>query len=86
MACRTPRQKRELRRVVRAPDGDVQLDPSGRLPGRGAYVCADPACIERAIDRGALSRALAVPIPERLREALEGSILSIDQGGIRGQE
>ncbi|MCU0484164.1 MAG: YlxR family protein [Chloroflexi bacterium] len=63
VACRTPRAKRELERVVRSPTGVVGLDPTGRAPGRGAYVCPDPGCREAALKKGALRRALGVPIP-----------------------
>ena len=66
VACRTPRQKRELVRVVRTPAGAVVLDRSGRAPGRGAYVCDDAACQDAAMTKGALRRALAVPIPAGL--------------------
>jgi hypothetical protein len=66
VACRTPRQKRELLRVVRTPGGAIVLDPTGRAAGRGAYVCTDAACQAAAITRGALRRALAVPIPAGL--------------------
>lgn len=66
MACRTPRQKRELLRVVRTPGGAIVLDASGRAPGRGAYVCAADACQDAALAKGALRRALAVPIPAGL--------------------
>jgi len=66
VACRTTRQKRELLRVVRHPAGDVAVDPTGRAAGRGAYVCADPACQHNAITRGTLRRALDAPIPAGL--------------------
>ena len=66
VACRTPRQKRELLRVVRTPGGAIVLDPTGRAPGRGAYVCADAACQAAALTKGALRRALAVAIPAGL--------------------
>jgi predicted RNA-binding protein YlxR (DUF448 family) len=49
--------------VVRTPGGLIVLDATGRAPGRGAYVCADVACQEAAMTKGALRRALAVPIP-----------------------
>jgi hypothetical protein len=42
------------------------VDPSGKAPGRGAYVCAEPACQHIAITRGALRRALDVPVPAGL--------------------
>jgi predicted RNA-binding protein YlxR (DUF448 family) len=66
VACRTARQKRELLRVVRMPGGAIVLDPTGRAPGRGAYVCADAACQDAAMTKGALRRALSVPIPAGL--------------------
>jgi uncharacterized protein len=63
VACRTARAKRELQRIVRTPDGRVVLDPTGRLNGRGAYVCHDSECLTNAIKKGALARALETPLP-----------------------
>ena len=84
------RPKRELTRVVRTPDGRVVLDPTGRLPGRGAYLCDDATCRATALKKGALSRALAVPIPDALREELLGPaatmMMTKDEGGAGGQE
>ena len=62
-------------------------DESGRLSGRGAYVCRDLACITSALNRGALSRALETPVPEELRAQLlaTGPNMNIE-GGARGQE
>ncbi len=52
-------------RVVRAVDGSVQVDPSGKKSGRGAYLCSDPACWNAALKRGVLPRALKIgAIPE----------------------
>jgi predicted RNA-binding protein YlxR (DUF448 family) len=89
VACRTARPKRELLRVVRTPDGQTVVDPTGRLAGRGAYVCNDVACIERAITKGALARALKITLPSGLREALVAGgnpMNTIIEGGARGQE
>ncbi|MFN8631858.1 MAG: YlxR family protein [Chloroflexota bacterium] len=55
VACRTPRPKRELIRVVRRPDGTVGVDATGRQPGRGAYLCQDAACFDLAGRRRALA-------------------------------
>ncbi len=66
VACRTARQKRELLRVVRTPAGEVVVDPTGKAPGRGAYVCTDPACQHSTQTRAALRRALEAQIPEGL--------------------
>ncbi|MES2208834.1 MAG: YlxR family protein [Chloroflexota bacterium] len=87
VACRTARPKRDLLRVVRAPDGAVAADPTGRLNGRGAYVCRDLACITNALNRGALSRALHTPVREGLREELLATDPHLKlEGGAHGQE
>ena len=47
IACRTEKEKREMLRVVRNAAGEISLDFSGKLPGRGAYICNDEACIKK---------------------------------------
>ncbi len=71
VACRTARDKRDLVRVVRMPSGEVVLDPSGRLAGRGAYLCADGSCWAMAVKKSAIERALSVALPPELRARLE---------------
>lgn len=75
LGCREMKPKPELLRVVRSPEGEVSLDPRGKKPGRGAYVCPNADCLRRAVKSRALSRALETQIPdevmERLAEALE---------------
>jgi len=44
VVCRSPREKRALIRLALSPDGTVFVDPSGKGPGRGAYLCPDPVC------------------------------------------
>ena len=61
--------------MVRAPGGEVAIDPTGRVPGRGAYVCASGTCAVEAVRRHALERALGVPIPETLRDRLNAGSL-----------
>ena len=64
--------KRELVRVVRAPDGSVSLDFKGKSPGRGAYVCPNEECLKKAVKSRALERALEAQIPEDIYEGLAG--------------
>ena len=71
LGCREMKPKKELIRVVRSPQGEVSLDFKGKLPGRGAYVCPDPACLARARKAKALERAFAAPLPPQVWEALE---------------
>jgi len=66
--CRISRPKREMTRVVRTTDGSVQLDETGRLPGRGTYICHEPACRDSERSAAAITRALgAEPAPGALR-------------------
>lgn len=62
VACRQPRPKRALLRVVRAPDGAVRLDQTGKAHGRGAYLCGTQPCWNRALQRGILPHALKGPV------------------------
>ena len=71
MGCRERKEKRELIRVVRAPDGGVSLDFRGKAPGRGAYICPEAACLKKAIRSKALERSLEVAIPEEIYARLE---------------
>ena len=63
--------KKELIRVVRSPEGAVSLDFKGKLPGRGAYVCPDPACLAKARKSKGLERAFSAPLPSEVWQALE---------------
>ena len=66
MGCRERRPKRELIRVVRCTDGSVCMDFSGKLNGRGAYLCHNAECLKKAQKSKALDRSLEVEIPEEV--------------------
>ena len=68
------KQKRELIRVVRSPEGEVSLDSRGKKPGRGAYVCSNADCLKRAVKSKALSRAFGVEIPPEILESLSEQV------------
>ena len=70
VACRQEAGKRELVRFVRRPDGAVALDPSGRAPGRGAYLHATAECFELARKRKTLDRALGAAVPPEVLNSL----------------
>ena len=71
MGCRERKNKRDMLRVVRGTDGEVSLDFSGKLNGRGAYVCPDPDCLKKARKTRALERCLEVAIPEEVYDRME---------------
>ena len=64
VGCREMKPKKELMRVVRGPDGTVSLDPSGKKPGRGAYVCRSGDCLSRAIRQKQLERQLEAKLAD----------------------
>jgi hypothetical protein len=70
VACRQVEGKRLLVRIVRTTAGPVELDPTGKKNGRGAYLHADPACWETALKRRALQHALKTELSEPDQEAL----------------
>ena len=71
MGCRERKQKRELLRVVRTTEGTAVLDFSGKLNGRGAYVCPNPACLKKAQRSRALERCLEIEIPQEVYARME---------------
>ncbi|NPA91256.1 MAG: YlxR family protein [Chloroflexi bacterium] len=70
VVCGRSYPKRELIRVVRTPEGRVELDLQGKKPGRGAYLCTDPACWDLRVAIPRLQRTLRAPLDEEARHAL----------------
>ena len=74
MGCRERRAKKEMIRVVRCTDGTVQLDFSGKLNGRGAYICPSSECLKKASKSKALDRSLEVTIPQEVYDRLSAEM------------
>lgn len=74
VGCREMKPKRELVRVVRSAEGEVKFDRTSKAPGRGAYICPNSACLERAIKTRALERALEHKVDEALLDLLRGEL------------
>jgi len=70
LGCREMFPKRELIRVVRSPEGEVSLDPTGKKPGRGAYCCYSADCLKRALKQGQLDRQLEVKLAPEVNQSL----------------
>ena len=81
LGCREMKPKRELIRVVRSPQGEISLDFHGKKPGRGAYLCPDPACLKRIRKSRALERAFDLSIPDAVYDALAQEM---EGGGLDG--
>ena len=73
-ACREMKPKNELVRIVKTKDGDILLDTTGKLAGRGAYVCKDVECLNKAEKSNALARAFEMNIDKKIYSALREEI------------
>ncbi len=74
VGCMGQFEKKLLIRVVRAPDGTVSLDFSGKKSGRGAYICKSTSCLKKAIKSKRLEKNLECAIPEEVYNRLEGEL------------
>ena len=74
VACRKVKDKRDMTRIVRLPEGKVVIDPRGRLAGRGAYICSNPNCWQACLNSNRLDYILKIKITldERKRLLAEG--------------
>lgn len=70
VGCGEENPRRSMCRIVRSPQGEVQYDPTGKMPGRGAYLCEDSSCILGAKKKKALSRALRTEVDPGLYDEL----------------
>ena len=70
VGCRETSSKRQFVRIVRTPAGTVEVDPTGKRPARGAYLCHTPKCWEHAVKKGRLENALRAKLSADDREAL----------------
>ena len=62
LGCNEMKPKKELIRIVRSPEGKVDIDKAGKAPGRGCYICPSIQCLEAAIKAKRVERALESPV------------------------
>lgn len=71
IGCREMKPKRELVRVVKTPEGEIKLDLTGKLNGRGAYICRDAECFKKIQKHNALAHTFSIKIEPSVYESLE---------------
>jgi predicted RNA-binding protein YlxR (DUF448 family) len=75
IGCREMKPKRDMVRVVKNQSGEVNVDTTSKMPGRGAYLCDNPACLDKAVKAKMLNKALEANVEdaviEQLKRALE---------------
>ncbi len=71
MGCQAKKEKRELVRIVRSPEGEISVDMTGKKPGRGAYICPDLECLNKVVKSKRLERSLETGISQEIYESLK---------------
>lgn len=74
VGCREMKNKKELIRVVRTPEGSVEMDATGKRSGRGAYICNDPECLNLAVKGKRLQKALQHEVAEDVLNLIRGQL------------
>ncbi len=72
--CMTSFPKNELIRVIRTPEGHIELDLTGRKNGRGAYICNNETCFKKAVKNRGIERALNMKVSDELYMELKGQL------------
>ena len=71
MGCQAKKEKRELVRIVRSPEGEISVDMTGKKPGRGAFICPDLECLNKVVKSKRLERSLETAISQEIYESLK---------------
>jgi len=74
IACNESKPKKELIRIVKNKEDNIEVDLTGKINGRGAYICPNTECLEKAMKKKQLSRALDIEIPNEIYEKLAETI------------
>ncbi len=78
VGCNERKPKNELVRVLRTPEGEIQIDRTGKKSGRGAYLCRSGACFAKAVKARRLQSALECEIPDNVIGAIEKELTVCD--------
>lgn len=71
VGCQEMKEKKELIRIVRTPEAEVLLDPTGKKSGRGVYICPNKECLKNALKTNRLQKSLEQPISDEVIERLK---------------
>lgn len=80
LGCGEPKEKKLLIRIVRTPQGEILIDPTGKKSGRGAYICPDAACLAKAKKTRRLEKNLQTEIPDEIYLRLEQELRGGGEG------
>lgn len=80
VGCQEQKEKKALIRIVRTPEHDIVIDPTGKKSGRGAYICHDVSCLEKARKKKAFNRAFKIDVADDIYERLEQELVTGSDG------
>ena len=75
--CMISKPKKELLRIVHTPEGEIKVDVTGKLNGRGAYICRDAGCLETAVKAKRLNREFEMTIPDSVYDELRKTLVEL---------
>ena len=75
IACREMKPKQEMQRVVKNADGEIYADPTGKAPGRGAYICNNPECLKKLTGTKLLHKTFSANVDEGVYRVIEEETL-----------
>lgn len=75
MGCNEAKEKKELLRIVKTPEGKIEIDFTGKKNGRGAYICKSEECLSKVIKSKRLARVLEQEISPEIYESLRGVVI-----------
>lgn len=78
IGCGVSKSKKEMMRILRTAEGDFVLDVTGKMNGRGAYLCNDEECLKKAIKSKGLERSFKMSIPKEVYAKLEEEFKNIE--------
>lgn len=77
IACQEMKPKKSLIRIVRTPEEEIKLDPTGKLSGRGAYICTEEECMVNVQKSKGLERAFKMKIEDQIYEELRSKLAQL---------
>ncbi len=75
IGCNSKKNKNELIRIVKDKEGNISIDKTGKAAGRGAYICDNIECLEKAIKTKRIDKAFEMKINNEIYESLRGVMI-----------
>ena len=78
IGCGESREKNNLIRIIKTPEGLIELDKTGKKNGRGAYLCASQDCLNKVMKTKGLDRAFKMTVPKEMYDKLSKELSELE--------